>query len=80
MPHTTVNTFESDKVVVTKDGETMDLEPFDTVILASGMLSANGPEPAIEQAVATVEVIGDAEKIVDIYTAVHAGYALALKY
>ena len=36
--------------------------------------------PAIEQAVGTVEVIGDAEEVLDIYTAVHAGYALASKY
>ena len=80
MPHTAVKAFESDRVVVEKDGETMALEPFETVILASGMLSAPGPEPAMEQAATAVEVIGDAEKVLDIYTAVHAGYALALKY
>ena len=80
MPHTTVKAFERDRVGVEKDGETMVLEPFETVILASGMLSAPGPEPAIEQAVTAVEVIGDAEKVLDIYTAVHAGYGLALKY
>jgi thioredoxin reductase len=80
MPHTTVNAFEADRVVVEKDGETMALDPFETVILASGMLSEPGPEPAIQQAVAAVEVIGDAEKVMDIYTAIHAGYALALKY
>ena len=80
MPHTTVKAFESNKVVVEKDGETMALEPFETIILASGMLSAPGPEPAMEQAATAVEVIGDAEKVLDIYTAVHAGYSLALKY
>jgi NADPH-dependent 2,4-dienoyl-CoA reductase/sulfur reductase-like enzyme len=80
MPRTTVSAFETESVVVEKDGETMALEPFDTVIFASGMLSAPGPEAAIEQAVDAVEVIGDAEKVMDIYTAVHAGYALALKY
>lgn len=80
MPHTTVKAFETGKVVVEKDGATLTVEPFDTVIFASGMLSAPGPAPAIEKAVAAVEVIGDAEKVQDIYTAVHAGYALALKY
>lgn len=35
---------------------------------------------SIEQAVPAVEVIGDAEKVQDIFTAVHAGYAQALKY
>ncbi len=80
MAHTAVKVFDTDKVMVEKDGETMALEPFDTVILASGMRSVPGPPPAIEQAVGTVEVIGDAEEVLDIYTAVHAGYALALKY
>ncbi len=80
MPHTAVKAFKSDRVVVEKDGETMALEPFETVILASGMRSAPGPEPAMEQAATAVEVIGDAEKVLDIYTAVHAGYSLALKY
>ena len=66
MPHTTVNAFEADRVVVETDGETMALNPFETVILASGMLSEPGPEPAIQQAAITVEVIGDAEKVMDI--------------
>ncbi len=80
MPHTAVKAFETDRVVVEKDGETLALEPFETVIFASGMRSAPGPEPAVEQAAAAVEVIGDAEKVMDIYTAVHAGYALALNH
>jgi NADPH-dependent 2,4-dienoyl-CoA reductase/sulfur reductase-like enzyme len=80
MPHTTVKGFETGRVVVEKDGETTVLEPFDTVIFASGMLSAPGPEPAIAQAVPSVEVIGDAENVMDIFSAVHAGYALASKY
>jgi hypothetical protein len=80
MPHTAVKAFETDRVVVTRDGATMALEPFETVIFATGMLSAAGPEPAIEQAVAAVEVIGDANAVMDIYSAVHDGYALANKY
>jgi 2,4-dienoyl-CoA reductase-like NADH-dependent reductase (Old Yellow Enzyme family)/NADPH-dependent 2,4-dienoyl-CoA reductase/sulfur reductase-like enzyme len=80
MPHTTVKAFEPERVVVEKDGETVFLDPFDTIIFASGMLPAPGPEPAIEEAAATIEVIGDANQVMDIYTAVHAGYELALKY
>jgi 2,4-dienoyl-CoA reductase-like NADH-dependent reductase (Old Yellow Enzyme family)/thioredoxin reductase len=80
MPHTTVKAFEPDRVVVEKDGDTFFLDPFDTVILASGMRSAPGPGPEIEKSVATIEVIGDANQVMDIYTAVHAGYDLALKY
>jgi 2,4-dienoyl-CoA reductase-like NADH-dependent reductase (Old Yellow Enzyme family)/thioredoxin reductase len=80
MPHTTVKRFEAGKVTVEKDGETIELPPFDTVILASGMLSAPAPDPDIAQTVSTVEVIGDAENVMDIYSAVHAGYSLAVKY
>jgi hypothetical protein len=58
----------------------MILEPFQTVILASGMRSAQGPDDEIRKAVAAVEVIGDAAEVMDIYAAVHAGYGIALKY
>jgi 2,4-dienoyl-CoA reductase-like NADH-dependent reductase (Old Yellow Enzyme family)/thioredoxin reductase len=80
MPHTTVKGFEPGRVMVEKDGEAIELEPFDTVIFASGMLSAPGPEAAIQQAVPSVAVIGDAENVMDIYSAVHAGYSLALTH
>jgi len=80
MPHTTVKLLDAAKAVVEKDGETVELAPFDTVILASGMLPAPGPDADIRQAVPVVEVIGDAKNVMDIYTAVHAGYELALRY
>ena len=63
-----------------KDGEKISLEPFQTVILASGMLSAPDPMRKFEKRFPTVEIIGDAEEVMDIYAAVHAGYELALKY
>jgi NADPH-dependent 2,4-dienoyl-CoA reductase/sulfur reductase-like enzyme len=80
MPHTTVKGFEPGRVMVEKDGETIELEPFDTVIFASGMLPAPGPDAAIQQVVPSVAVIGDAENVMDIYSAVHAGYSLALTH
>ena len=80
MPHTTVKLLDAAKAVVEKDGETVELAPFDTVILASGMLPAPGPDADIRQAVPVVEVIGDAKNVMDIYTAVHAGYELASRY
>jgi 2,4-dienoyl-CoA reductase-like NADH-dependent reductase (Old Yellow Enzyme family)/thioredoxin reductase len=79
MPHTTVKSFEPGRVMVEKDGEAVELEPFDTVIFASGMLPAPGPDAAIQQVVPSVAVIGDADTVMDIYSAVHAGYALASK-
>ncbi len=80
MPHTTVKKLGADGVEVEKDGEKIVLEPFQTVILASGMISAPGPDLEMVQAVPTVEIIGDAEKVMDIYTAVHSGYELAVRY
>jgi NADPH-dependent 2,4-dienoyl-CoA reductase/sulfur reductase-like enzyme len=80
MPHTTVLSFGVDKVELETDVEKIELEPFDTVILASGMLSAPGPDAGIQNEVAAIETIGDAKNVMDIYTAVHAGYELALKY
>ncbi len=80
MPHTTVKNFSDKAVEVVQDDQKITLEPFQTVILASGMRQAPGPSAEIRQAVAAVEVIGDAAEVMDIYAAVHAGYATALKY
>ncbi len=80
MPHTTVKEFKSDSVEVEKDGERLSLKPFQSVILASGMRSAAGPDEEIVNAVTKMEVIGDAREVQDIFSAVHAGYNLALKY
>ena len=80
MPHTTVNAFKTDRVEVEKDKELIALEPFQTVILASGMRSAPGPDEEIKKAFSTIEVIGDAHEVQDIFTAIHAGYELAKKY
>lgn len=80
MPRTTVKDFTSDSVQVEQDGKPFSLEPFQTVILASGMVSATGPDEEIRSAVPNVEIIGDAMEVKDIFSAVHAGYYLALKY
>jgi len=80
MPHTRVKAFTTDVVELEKDGEDLSLEPFQTVILSSGMLSAPGPDEDIRKAVEQIEIIGDAREVYDIYSAVHAGYELACKY
>jgi 2,4-dienoyl-CoA reductase-like NADH-dependent reductase (Old Yellow Enzyme family)/thioredoxin reductase len=80
MPHTTVKGFTADGVEVEQDGKKIHLPPFQTVILASGMISAAGPDTQIEAAVPAIEKIGDAANVMDIYTAVHAGYELAMRY
>jgi NADPH-dependent 2,4-dienoyl-CoA reductase/sulfur reductase-like enzyme len=80
MPHTTVKQFRADGVDVVQDDAAKVLDPFQTVILASGMRPAPEPDAEIRRAVPAVETIGDAAEVMDIYAAVHAGYATALKY
>jgi hypothetical protein len=58
----------------------MSLEPFQTVILASGMLSAPGPGEEIRSSVPNINIIGDAKEVADIYSAIKAGYDCACKY
>ncbi|MBN1383197.1 MAG: FAD-dependent oxidoreductase [Deltaproteobacteria bacterium] len=80
MPHTTVLSFSDKTVEVEQDGVRMSLEPFDTVILASGMVSMPGPGDDIQEAVSHVEIIGDACEVKDIYSATEAGWQVARKY
>ena len=80
MPHTAVIEFRKKNVEIEKDGERILLEPFQSIILASGMQSASKPDERIVNAVSMMEIIGDAKEVQDIFTAVHAGYNLALKY
>ena len=80
MPHTTVKAFLADGVEVEQDGEKKRLASFQTVILASGMRMTPGPGEDIQKAVPKLEIIGDANEVQDIFTAVHAGYELAQRY
>lgn len=80
MPHTTVIEFKEKNVEIEKDGERILLEPFQSIILASGMQPASEPDERIANEVSMMEIIGDAKEVQDIFTAVHAGYNLALKY
>jgi 2,4-dienoyl-CoA reductase-like NADH-dependent reductase (Old Yellow Enzyme family)/thioredoxin reductase len=80
MPHTTVKAFLPQTVDIEQDGVSMSLEPFQTVILSSGTVPAPGPDEEIREIVPKVEIIGDARKPQDIFTAVQAGYTLAQSY
>jgi 2,4-dienoyl-CoA reductase-like NADH-dependent reductase (Old Yellow Enzyme family)/thioredoxin reductase len=80
MPQTAVKEFKANSVEMEKDGEIVSLEPFQSVILASGMRSAPEPDDEIKKAVSNIEVIGDAHNVKDTFTAVRAGYELACKY
>ena len=80
MPHTTVRAFYSGTVDIEQDGVAMSLEPFQTVILASGMISTPGPDEKIRKGVPETTIIGDAADVLDIFSAMQAGYRLALRY
>jgi thioredoxin reductase len=80
MPHTTVKAFMEKNVDIEHDGVRMSLEPFQTVILASGMLSAPKPSEEIRGLAPRIEIIGDAEDVRDIFSATQTGYRLALNY
>jgi len=80
MPHTAVQAFLPNIVVIEQDGVKMSVESFQTVILASGMLPVPGPDEKIRRLVSQIETIGDADEVRDIFSAVQAGYRLAQKY
>jgi NADPH-dependent 2,4-dienoyl-CoA reductase/sulfur reductase-like enzyme len=80
MPHTTVKAFLPRTVDIEQDGVRMSLEPFQTVILASGTVHAPGPDEEIRGNVSKLEIIGDAREPQDIFTAMQAGYTLARTY
>jgi 2,4-dienoyl-CoA reductase-like NADH-dependent reductase (Old Yellow Enzyme family)/thioredoxin reductase len=77
MPHTTVKKFSAGAVEMEQDGVQKSLEPFQTVILSSGMNPATGPDQEIKNAVSRIEIIGDANEVQDIFSAIHSGYELA---
>jgi NADPH-dependent 2,4-dienoyl-CoA reductase/sulfur reductase-like enzyme len=80
MPHTAVKAFLDKRVDMEQDGTALSVEPFQTVILSSGMLPAPGPNEEIYSLVPKVEGIGDAVEVRDIFSAVHSGYQLAVSY
>jgi 2,4-dienoyl-CoA reductase-like NADH-dependent reductase (Old Yellow Enzyme family)/thioredoxin reductase len=80
MPHTTVKAFFPSTVDIEQDGVGMSFEPFQTVILASGMVSTSEPDEEIRKSVSIIETIGDARNVQDIFTATQAGYQIAQSY
>ena len=74
MPHTTLKGFKAGMVEAEKDGEKHFLRLFQSVILAPGMRSAEGPSEELANTVPKMEIIGDAMEVQDVFSAVHAGY------
>jgi hypothetical protein len=44
------------------------------------MISAPAPDEEIKKHVSKIEIIGDARDVQDIFTAMQAGYQLAMRY
>lgn len=80
MPLTTVKGFHAGGVELRQENQTVRLEPFQTVVLATGMLPAKGPDTSMQSLVSKIDIIGDALEVNDIFSAVQAGYELAIKY
>jgi NADPH-dependent 2,4-dienoyl-CoA reductase/sulfur reductase-like enzyme len=80
LPLAAVLRFTDEGVWIRRAEQEQMLEKFDTVIVCAGMTPAEGPPPEVKNEVKSIEVIGDARETADIYTAVKAGYELALKY
>jgi 2,4-dienoyl-CoA reductase-like NADH-dependent reductase (Old Yellow Enzyme family)/thioredoxin reductase len=79
-PLTTVLEFTDKGVRIIREDQEQMLEKFDTVILCAGMIPAEGPSDDVAAEAPKIEIIGDANEPGDIYSAVKAGYELALKY
>ncbi len=77
MPNTTVLKFAEDSVEYKHEGKDGKWKPFDTIIVASGMNPENELYNTLKEKGKDVDVIGDADKPADIYSATHAGYNLA---
>ncbi len=80
MSHASVLGFSANSVDLEQNGQQLSKPPFDTVILSSGMLSAPGPDEEIANMVPVIDAIGDAQAVKDIFSAVKAGYELALRH
>ncbi len=78
MPNTYVLSFDKNRVYCKVEGKSVYLEPFDTVIIASGMKPENSLVEELKNKSVDYYVIGDAEKPADIYNATQRGYNLAV--
>ena len=76
----TVRAFSPGKADIEQDGIRKSLEPFQTVVLASGMVSALAPDEEIRKSVSNIEIIRDVRDVKDIFSAMQAGYRLAVRY
>jgi NADH dehydrogenase FAD-containing subunit len=69
----------SDKVYYEKDGKSGSFEPFDSVIIATGLISESEVVKRVKESGVEFSVIGDAKEVADVYKATTEGYKKALE-
>ena len=72
--------FTSDGAIISKDGKEENLGKFDLVITSIGTKPNRALYENIKDKFDRVEIIGDANKVADIYEATHQAYDLIAKY
>lgn len=77
---TSVEEFSQDGVFARQEDEAVSLGKFDTIISSIGTKSNKELYEQIKDKFKNVEIIGDAYKVADIYSATQAAYALIDKY
>ncbi|PLX99411.1 MAG: NADH:flavin oxidoreductase [Desulfuromonas sp.] len=78
-PNTTLLAFHADRVEFTREGKHGEWEPFDTVIIASGMEAENSLFNQLQEQGKSVRAIGDADTPEDIFAATQKGYKAAVE-
>jgi len=76
----TIRTFFSDTVEIEQEGIRKFLDPFHTVVLASGMVSTPAPDEEIRKSVSKIEIIGDAREVKDIFCRYAGWLSVSHKY
>ncbi len=66
------------RVKVSRDGDVIQLGPFDNVVLAGGMRPVNGLAGELEGLVGSLSVVGDATAVRTVLEAIEEGYEAAL--
>ena len=75
----TIEEFHEDGVTCTKDGETIDLRGFDSVVLAMGRVAYNPLEEELKDTAPEIHVLGDAVEAGKVFAATSSAAELALK-
>ncbi len=80
MTGTTLEEFTEEGVIINRNSEKENLGKFDTIITSIGTKSDNTLYEQIKNKFDRIEIVGDANKVADIYEATHQAYSIIAKY